>query len=387
MKTSTERILTTHVGSLPRPQEVVDFIFAEDRGESFDHQKYDSTLRRAVADVVARQAKAGVDIVSDGEMGKISYATYIRHRLTGFEGDSARPTPQDLDDFPEFRDRLVQAGASAKYQRPVCKGPVKVKTLEPLRNDIDRFKEALAQTKVTEAFMNSVSPGTIAVFQPNEYYRTHEEYAAALADAMREEYETIVNSGLLLQLDCPDLAMGRHSRFKNASEAEFLRLAELHVEALNHALARVPAERVRFHVCWGNYEGPHVHDLPLTTILPIALKAKPMAMLLESANPRHEHEWEIWKSQKLPADKVLIPGVVGTTSNYVEAPQLLEQRITRFAELVGRDRVIAGTDCGFGTFAGFGPVYPPIGWLKLESLARGAKLASARLWARAGTAA
>jgi 5-methyltetrahydropteroyltriglutamate--homocysteine methyltransferase len=387
MKTSTDRILTTHVGSLPRPQEVVDYIFAEDRGESFDRQKYDSALRRAVADVVARQAKAGVDIVSDGEMGKISYATYIRHRLTGFEGDSPRPTPQDLDDFPEFRDRLVQAGASAKYQRPVCKGPVKVKTLEPLRQDIDRFQAALARTQASEAFMNSVSPGTIAVFQPNEYYRTHEEYLAALADAMREEYETIVNSGLLLQLDCPDLAMGRHSRFKNASESEFLRLAELHVEALNHALANVPADRVRFHVCWGNYEGPHTHDLPLTTILPIALKAKPMAMLLESANPRHEHEWEVWKSQKLPADKVLIPGVVATTSNYVESPELLAQRITRFAELVGRERVIGGTDCGFGTFAGFGPVYPPISWLKLESLARGAALASARLWARAGTVA
>jgi 5-methyltetrahydropteroyltriglutamate--homocysteine methyltransferase len=387
MKTSTDRILTTHVGSLPRPQEVVDYIFAEDRGESFDRQKYDFTLRRAVADVVARQATAGVDIVSDGEMGKISYATYIRHRLTGFEGDSARPTPQDLDDFPEFRDRLVEARASAKYLRPVCKGPIRVKTLDPLRNDIDRFQEALAGSQATEAFMNSVSPGTIAVFQPNEYYATHEEYAAALAEAMREEYETIVNSGLLLQLDCPDLAMGRHSRFKNVSESEFLRLAELHVEALNHALAKVPADRVRFHVCWGNYEGPHTHDLPLTTILPIVLKAKPMAMLLESANPRHEHEWEVWKSQKLPSDKVLIPGVVATTSNYVEAPELLAQRITRFAELVGRERVIAGTDCGFGTFAGFGPVYPPIGWLKLESLARGAALASARLWARAGTVA
>jgi 5-methyltetrahydropteroyltriglutamate--homocysteine methyltransferase len=387
MKTSADRILTTHVGSLPRPQDVVDCLFAEDRGEPVDPQKYDAALRRAVADVVARQAKAGVDIVSDGEMGKISYATYIRHRLTGFEGDSPRPTPQDLDDFPEFRDRLVQAGASAKYLRPVCKGPIKVKTIEPLRSDIDRFKEALARTNVTEAFMNSVSPGTIAVFQPNEFYRTHEEYAAALAEAMREEYETIVNSGLLLQLDCPDLAMGRHSRFKNTSEAEFLRLAELHVEALNHALAGVPADRVRFHVCWGNYEGPHTHDLPLTTILPIVLKAKPMAMLLEGANPRHEHEWEVWKSQRLPADKILIPGVVATTSNYVEAPELLAQRIQRFAELVGRERVIAGTDCGFGTFAGFGPVYPPIGWLKLESLGRGAALASTRLWARAGSAA
>ncbi|MBV8902794.1 MAG: cobalamin-independent methionine synthase II family protein [Acidobacteriia bacterium] len=387
MKTSTDRILTTHVGSLPRPQDVVDCLFAEDRAEPLDPQTADSTIRRAVADVVARQSEAGVDIVSDGEMGKISYATYIRHRLTGFEGDSARPTPQDLDDYPEFRDRLVKMGASATYRRPVCKGPIKVKTLEPLERDIARFKDALSRAKVTEAFMNSVSPGTIAVFQPNEHYKTHEEYVSALTDAMRQEYETIVNAGLLLQLDCPDLAMGRHSRFKNTTEAEFLRLAELHMEALNHALANVPADRVRFHVCWGNYEGPHTHDLPLTTLLPIVLKAKPAAMLLESANPRHEHEWEIWKSQKLPQDKVLIPGVVMTTSNYVEAPELVAQRIQRFADLVGRERVIAGSDCGFGTFAGFGPVFPPITWLKLKSLSEGAALASRRLWARAGSAA
>ncbi len=386
MKIGTERILTTHVGSLPRPQDVVDCLFAEDRGEPVDPQIFDSTLRRAVAAVVARQSEAGVDVVSDGEMGKISYATYIRHRLTGFDGDSARPTPQDLDDFPEFRDRLVKAGASATYKRPVCKGPIAVKSLEPLRHDIARFQDALSRSRVTEAFMNSVSPGTIAVFQPNEYYSTHEAYVAALADAMRAEYETIVNSGLLLQLDCPDLAMGRHSRFKNVDDAQFLRWAELHVEALNHALADVPADRVRFHVCWGNYEGPHTHDLPLTTILPIALKAKPMGMLLEAANPRHEHEWEVWKSQKLPEDKVLIPGVVATTSNYVEAPELIAQRILRFAELVGRDRVIAGTDCGFGTFAGFGPIYPSIAWLKMQSLARGAAMASARLWEHADSA-
>jgi 5-methyltetrahydropteroyltriglutamate--homocysteine methyltransferase len=269
----------------------------------------------------------------------------------------------------------------------VCKGPIKVKTLEPLRRDIERFQDALEKANATEAFMNSVSPGTIAVFQPNEYYKTHEAYVEALSEAMREEYETIVQSGLLLQLDCPDLAMGRHSRFKDKTDEEFLRMAELHVDAINHALANVPADRVRFHVCWGNYEGPHTHDLPLTTILPIALKAKPMAMLLESANPRHEHEWEIWKTKKLPADKILIPGIVATTSNYVEAPELVAQRITRFAELVGRERVIAGSDCGFGTFAGFGPIYPPITWLKLKSLAQGAALASERLTARAGSAA
>jgi len=387
MKTSTDRILTTHVGSLPRPQEVVDCLFAQDRGDAVDPQKFDATLRQAVAEVVRRQSEAGIDIVSDGEMGKISYATYIRHRLTGFAGDSPRPTPQDLDDFPGFRDRLVQAGASAKYLRPVCTGPIRVKSREPLLQDIARLQAALARASVTEAFMNSVSPGTIAVFQPNEWYPSHEAYVEAVAEAMREEYETIVNSGLLLQLDCPDLAMGRHSRFKNVDDAEFLRLAELHVDALNYALANIPADRVRFHVCWGNYEGPHTHDLPLTRILPVALKAKPMGMLLESANPRHEHEWEVWKTQKLPADKILIPGVLATTSNYVEAPELVAQRLLRFAELVGRERVIAGTDCGFGTFAGFGPIYPDIAWLKLQSLTQGAALASARLWGRTGSAA
>jgi 5-methyltetrahydropteroyltriglutamate--homocysteine methyltransferase len=387
MKTSTDRILTTHVGSLPRPQDVVDCLFAEDRGEPIDPQKVDSTIRSAVKDIVGKQFAAGVDVVSDGEMGKISYATYIRHRLTGFEGDSPRPTPQDLEEYPEFRDRLLQVGASAKYLRPVCKGSIRVKSLDPLHQDIARFKSALEGANVSEAFMNSVSPGTIAVFQPNEWYKSHEAYVEALAEAMKQEYETIVNSGLLLQLDCPDLAMGRHSRFKQASEDEFVRLAELHIEALNHALANVPADRVRFHICWGNYEGPHMHDISITKILPVVLKAKPMAMLIEAANPRHEHEWEVWKSQKLPADKVLIPGVIACTSNYIEAPELVAQRILRFADAVGRDRVMAGTDCGFGTFAGFGPVFPAFCWMKLESLAKGAAMASARLWGRAGSAA
>ena len=294
MKLSTDRILTTHVGSLPRPQEVVDLLFAQDRGEAIDEAKFNETMRRAVADAVARQAEVGVDIASDGEMSKISYATYIRHRLTGFEGDSARPTPQDLDDFPEYRDRLVKAGHSATYRRPVCKGPVKVKSLKAVEQDIAHMKEALAKAKVVEGFMNAVSPGTIAVFQPNEHYPSHETYLEALASAMREEYEMIVKSGLLLQLDCPDLAMGRHTRFKNLSDDEFLRNAALQVEALNHALANVPADRVRMHICWGNYEGSHVHDIDCAKIFPIVIKAKPQALLIEGANPRHEHEWESW---------------------------------------------------------------------------------------------
>jgi 5-methyltetrahydropteroyltriglutamate--homocysteine methyltransferase len=387
MKLSTDRILTTHVGSLPRPQSVVDFLFAQDRGEAYDPAKFDATIRWGVLEAVQKQRDAGVDIVSDGEMGKISYATYIRHRLTGFEGDSARPTPQDLEDFPGYRDKLVSAGASAKYQRPVCRGPIKVKDMEPLKHDISRMKDALSQVKVVEGFMNAVSPGTIAVFQPNEYYPSHAAYMEALAGAMRSEYEAIVDSGLLLQIDCPDLAMGRHSRFRDLTDDEFLKGAEIQVEALNHALANVPADRVRMHVCWGNYQGPHTHDLPLATILPIVLKAKPMALLLEGANPRHEHEWEIWSAQKLTGDKVLVPGVIASSHNYVEHPELVAQRIIRYANLVGRERVIAGTDCGFGTFAGFGPVYPEFCWLKLRSLSEGAGLASAKLWGQSRSAA
>jgi 5-methyltetrahydropteroyltriglutamate--homocysteine methyltransferase len=382
MKLSTDRILTTHVGSLPRPQDVVDLIFAQDREEPVDPVVFENTVRRAVADVLRKQVECGVDIPSDGEQSKISYATYIRHRLTGFEGDSQRPTPQDLDDFPDYRDKLVREGHSATYKRPVCRGEIKVKTLDPVRLDIARMKEAMAAVGVSEGFLNSVSPGTVAVFQPNEYYPNHEAYMHAVADGMRAEYEEIVKSGLLLQLDCPDLAMGRHSRFKDLDEAAFLKNVEIQVAAINHALANVPADRVRMHVCWGNYEGPHTHDIPLPKILPLVLKAKPMAFLLEGANPRHNHEWEVWKTHKLPEDKILIPGVVETTCNFVEHPEVVAQRILRYADVVGRDRILAGSDCGFGTFAGFGPVHPSIGWMKLKSLAEGARIASKKLWGK-----
>jgi 5-methyltetrahydropteroyltriglutamate--homocysteine methyltransferase len=384
MARSTERILTTHVGSLPRPQDVVDLLFAQDRGDAYDPARFDAVMRRAVGDVVRRQVEVGLDSVSDGETSKISYATYIRHRLTGFEGDSARPTPQDLDDYPEYRDRLVKAGHSATYKRPVCRGPIASRDLSGLERDIANLKAALTDVNV-EGFMNAASPGTIAVFQPNEYYRSYEEYLGALAEAMRPEYELIAGSGLALQLDCPDLAMGRHSRFKHLSDEEFLRYAELQVEALNAALANVPAECVRLHVCWGNYEGSHVHDMDCRRIFPIVLKAKPMALLVEGANPRHEHEWEAWKTLELPDDKVLVPGVIGSNTNYVEHPEVVAQRIERYASVVGRERVIAGADCGFGTFAGFGAVYPPFCWMKLKSLADGARLASERLWRRGGT--
>jgi 5-methyltetrahydropteroyltriglutamate--homocysteine methyltransferase len=385
MKLSTDRILTSHVGSLPRSQEVVDFLFTQDRGEPYEQSAFDAAMQKGVEDVVAKQAQCGIDVVSDGETSKISYATYIRHRLTGFEGDSSRPTPQDLDDFPAFRDRLVAEGHSATYKRPVCKGAIAVKDMGPLTKDIARMKQALAKTTVTEGFMTAVSPGTIAVFQPNEYYPSHEKYMEALAEVMKSEYEAIAASGILVQLDCPDLAMGRHSRFKTLSREEFLRHAEIQVEALNHAVANIPADRIRLHICWGNYEGPHTHDIPLTDVLPLLFKAKPKALLIEGANPRHDHEWVTWKQVKLPDEKILIPGVIDTSTNFVEHPELVAQRIVRYANVIGRERIIAGTDCGLGTFAGFGPVHPDIAWAKLQTLAEGAAIASQQLFGAAAT--
>ena len=377
---SSHRILTTHVGSLPRPREVLDLLFAQDRDEAVDAGAFDAAVQRGVDEAVQRQADAGIDIVSDGETSKISYATYIRHRLAGFDGDSARPTPQDLDDFPAYRDRLVAEGHSPTYRRPVCCGPVSVKNATLVANDITRLERAIARVEVVDGFITAVSPGTVGVFHPNRYYRSHDAYVTAVASALRPEYEEIVGAGFILQIDCPDLAMGRHSRFKDVDDAQFLRYAEMHVEALNEALANVAADRVRLHVCWGNYEGPHTHDMPLVKILPLLFEAKPMALVIEGANPRHEHEWEVWRRHRLPDDKILIPGVIDTSTNYVEHPELVAQRIDRYARLVGRDRVMAGTDCGMGTFAGFGPVHPDIAWAKLRSLVAGARVASRNLW-------
>lgn len=384
MKLSTDRILTTHVGSMPRPQEVVDLLFAEDNDELTAEQRaqYNEVMQRNVTAVVQKQRDAGIDIPSDGEMSKISYATYIRHRLTGFSiGEVPRATPKDLDEFPEFRDRLAQAGGTPKYHRPICTGAIAVKDHSALEKDIANLQNALAAHEVSEGFMNAASPGVIAVFQPNQYYKSNEDYLQALAEAMKVEYEKIVAAGLILQVDCPDLAMGRHIRFREADDDEFLRNAALQVEALNYALSDVPAEWVRMHLCWGNYEGPHTHDVALEKIIDIVLKAKPTAVQFEAANPRHAHEWQIWAEAKIPDDKVLIPGVLDTTTNFVEHPQLVAERIQRFAHIVGRERVIAGTDCGFGTFAGFGAIHPSICWAKLGAMAEGARIASARLWA------
>lgn len=383
MKTSTDRILTTHVGSLPRPQAVVDVLFAQDRGEPYDQATFDEVIAAGIEQAVRKQVDAGIDIVDDGEMSKISYGTYIRHRLSGFvTGDVPRQTPEDLNDFPEFRDRLTAAGATPVYLRPICTGPIESVNLQPLHADIGHLTEAITGTTASEGFMTAASPGTIAVFQPNEYYPSHEAYLHALADAMEPEYRAIVDAGLILQIDCPDLAMGRHMLFRHDSDDEFVRNAELQVEALNHAVRNLPADRMRLHICWGNYAGPHTHDIALTKVLPTALKAKPMGLLIEGANARHGHEWEVFATHQLPDDKVLVPGVLDSTSNIVEHPELVAQRIVQYANVVGKERVIAGTDCGFGTFAGFGAVHPSICWAKMKAMAEGAQIASDRLWGK-----
>jgi 5-methyltetrahydropteroyltriglutamate--homocysteine methyltransferase len=380
MKCSTDRILTTHVGSLPRSQAVTDVLFARERNEVGEAKAAAEVICDAVAEVVRRQVAVGIDVVSDGEMSKISYATYIAERFAGFDGDTPREPGQDLVEFPGLLKKLAERGSTAKYRRPRCVGPIRVKNLAPMQADIKNLKSAIDATAPAEAFMNAASPGVVALFQPNDFYRSQDEYLAALAEALRVEYEAIVKAGVLLQIDAPDLAMGRHTMYRDRSVEEFERLAAQHIETLNHALRNVPADRARMHVCWGNYEGPHHHDVPMERLLPIVLKAKPQGLLFEAANPRHAHEWAVFKDAKIPEGKVLIPGLLATTTNYVEHPQLVAERIERFADIVGRERVMAGTDCGFGTFAGFGPVEPDIAYLKLQSLAEGARIASQRLW-------
>ena len=377
---STDRILTTHVGSLPRSEAVTEMVFAEEKGERMEPEARHALLADAVDAVVAKQCEAGVDVVSDGEMSKISYATYIKDRITGFEGDSPRRAPADLEEYPGFLQRQAASGGTPTYRRPQCVGEIRVKDTAPLEEDLANFRAAVDRHEPTEAFMNSASPGVIALFQPNQHYPDHESYLYALADAMRPEYEAIVAAGFLLQLDSPDLGLGRHMMFKGQPDGEYRRQAELHVEALNHALRNVPADRVRLHVCWGNYEGPHIHDAPMEMVLPIALEARPQALLFESSNPRHAHEWTVFAEAQLPDDKILVPGVLDSTTNFVEHPRLVAERICRFADIVGRERVIAGTDCGFSTFAGFGAVDPDITYAKLAAMAEGAAIASKRLW-------
>jgi 5-methyltetrahydropteroyltriglutamate--homocysteine methyltransferase len=371
------RLRTTHVGSLPRSQPVVDLIFARERGEPVDEAAFDAVMATAIDDCVRRQVAAGVDIVSDGEMSKISYATYLKDRYTGFDGDSPRRTPGDLLDYPGFMERLRSSGGTPSYRRPCCVGPIAVRTLEPLMKDITHLKAAAQRHGAGAMFMNAASPGVVALFQPNRHYRDDDAYLEALAHALRHEYHAIVDAGLMLQIDSPDLGLGRHMMYRELEEPAYLSRIEQHVQALNYALAAIPADRVRMHVCWGNYEGPHHRDVPLATILPTVLKAKPQGLLFETANPRHGHEWATVQAMRhlIPQDKVLIPGVLDTTTNFIEHPQLVAQRLQRFVDIVGPDRVIAGSDCGFGTFAGFGAVDEDIVYAKLAAMAEGAALA------------
>jgi 5-methyltetrahydropteroyltriglutamate--homocysteine methyltransferase len=380
MRASTGRILTTHVGSLPRSEAVTDVLFGRERGDIGDARAAAAVITGAVADVVRRQVATGVDVVSDGETSKISYATYIADRFAGFGGDTPREPGQDLVEFPRFMSKLAASGATAKYRRPRCIGEIALKDAGPLNDDLRNFRAAVDAAKPVEAFMNAASPGVLALFQPNDHYPTQDAYLEALGNAMQAEYEAIVGAGFLLQIDAPDFGMGRHTMYRNATAEDYLRAAARHVEVLNHALRKLPADRMRMHICWGNYEGPHHHDIPLEQLLPVVIKAKPQALLFEASNPRHAHEWTVFRQQKVPDEKILVPGVLSTTTNYVEHPELVAERIQRFADIVGRERVIAGTDCGFGTFGGFGPVDPDIVYMKLGSLVEGARIASRRLF-------
>jgi 5-methyltetrahydropteroyltriglutamate--homocysteine methyltransferase len=370
------KILTTHVGSLPRSKQVTDLVFAREAGVPIDEAGFNTIIAAAVDDIVARQKAAGIDLPSDGEMSKISYATYIKDRLTGFDGDSSRQPPADLEMFPSFLKRQASTGGTPTYRRPKCVSEIKVKSLEPLREDVDNFQGALTRNGYNQGFMNSATPGVIALFQPNEYYKTQDDYLEAVAEGMRVEYEGIVEAGFILQLDAPDLGLGRHMMYKSLDDDGFLQAAGRHIEVMNHALRNIDGSKVRMHVCWGNYEGPHVCDIALKKILPGLLKAKPRALLFEGANPRHAHEWIDWKNVDLPDDYVLIPGVIDSTSNFVEHPELIAQRLGNYIDIVGAERVIAGTDCGFSTFAGFGAVDSEIVWAKLKALSEGAEIAS-----------
>ena len=366
------RIRTTHVGSLPRSAIVADTLFAQEKELPLDPAGFDAVMAEATAAIVKRQREIGIDIPSDGETSKISYATYIKDRLTGFSGDSPRRVPADLMDYPAYAEKIGRSGGTPTYRRPRCTGPIAVKSLAPLHADIARMKAAMAAAGYGEGFMNSASPGVIALFQPSDIHPNTDAYLVDLAAAMAAEYEAIVEAGLILQIDAPDLGLGRHMMYAELDEAGFLRRAERHVEALNHALRNVPADRVRMHICWGNYEGPHTRDIALSAVLPVVLKAKPRALLFEASNPRHAHEWTVWQEVRVPDDYVLIPGCLDSSTNYVEHPELVAQRIRQFTRIVGEERVIAGTDCGFGTFAGYGAVHPDIAWAKLAVLVDGA---------------
>jgi 5-methyltetrahydropteroyltriglutamate--homocysteine methyltransferase len=379
MRRSTERILTTHSGSLPRPDDLTKVMFAKEEGVPVDAVALAARIKAAVADVVGRQVAAGIDVIDDGEYSKPSYATYVKDRLSGFGGESHPLTYRDLVDFPGMARRVFGDPGRARRKTPACTGPIAVRDAAAAATDVANLQAAGA-AGARERFLTAASPGVISLFFRNDHYPTHEAYLAAIADAMKHEYETVARAGFVLQIDCPDLGMGRHIQYADLSTADFRKKARLHIEALDHALANVPPEQIRMHVCWGNYEGPHHFDVPLADILDLVFAARATAVSFEGANPRHAHEWRVFETLKVPAGKAIIPGVIDSTTNFIEHPLLVAERITRYAKLVGRENVMAGTDCGFGTWVGQAAVDPDIVWAKLGSLAEGARLASKELW-------
>ena len=370
------KILTTHVGSLPRSKILSEFLFTKDKGESFNLNEFDEVVSQNVHEIVKKQLDIGIDFISDGEMSKISYATYVKERINGFSGESERRAPADLDAFPEYKEKIAKSGGTPTYTRPCCTGELSLKKNSDLLKDINNFTSALKSNNHKNGFMNSASPGVINVFLPNKYYKNDDEYLEKLSSIMSDEYEKITSKNLYLQIDCPDLALARHMNFKDMDEKSFLHRAEKQIEALNASLAAVPQDQIRIHICWGNYEGPHTFDVGLEKILPIVLKAKTKYLLIESSNPRHAHEWKVFENIKLPKDKVIVPGVIDSTSNFVEHPEVVSDRLRQFASVVPKDQIMAGTDCGFSTFAGFGKVDEKICYEKLVSLVKGAKIAS-----------
>jgi len=380
MKRSTERFLTTHTGSLPRPPDLIRMMYAKEEGVPVEPAALSQRVAEAVAEVVRKQAESGVDIVNDGEMSKPSYATYIKDRLSGFGGEGNTFVYQDLAEFPSLAKRVFGDPGRSRRKTPACNAPIAVRDAQAPLVDIDHLNAAVSGLGVEERFLTGASPGVVSLFFRNEHYPSDEAYVFAIADAMRSEYEAIGKAGIVLQIDCPDLGMGRHIQYANLSLPEWRKKAHMHVEALNHAVANVPAEQLRMHLCWGNYEGPHHCDVPLADVIDIVFKAKPMAIALEAANPRHAHEWKLFETVKLPDGKLLIPGVIESKSNFIEHPELVAQRIARYAKLVGRENVIAGSDCGFGTWVGQAAVDPDVVWAKMAAMAEGARLASRQFW-------
>jgi len=380
MKRSVDRILTTHTGSLPRPADLIRTMFAREEGVPVDGPALGARIRAAVAEVVRKQVDAGIAVVNDGEVSKPSYATYVKDRLTGFGGASQALQYQDLVDFPEMAKRVFGDPGRSRRKTPACTGPIAVRDPGAAQADVDNLKAAVADVAADDVFVSAASPGVISLFFRDDHYGSHEAYLFAIADAMRHEYETVARAGFVLQLDCPDLAMGRHIQFAALGLEEFRKMARLHLAALDHAVAGIPPEQLRMHLCWGNYEGPHHYDVPLADLLDLVFAARPQAVSFEAANPRHAHEWKVFERVKVPPGKIIIPGVLDSTTNFIEHPELVAERIARYARLVGRENVIAGTDCGFGTWVGQAAVDPDIAWAKLASLAEGARLASRELW-------